>query len=245
MRFIVACKTLLIGAQNCAVRASNKLAISTDGGEDLRTWTDGVLQCLRRQFTTDEERQCFAAIQRTAYSIRRSQTPPGGPEWDIADTRELIRVQVSHLKSLIARLQDIELDPDLHPTLPNQQLPASAFAWIDDPQIRKIAVTDYTEAHQSLSAGAYKPAAIMAALPKDKTGAIAWDHAQLNHLVDAAVAVGFITDRIAKHGHAARDARDTVHAFNELNYGRATDRESRILLELVGEFAESLSARVP
>jgi hypothetical protein len=117
----------------------------------------------------------------------------------------LIRVQVSHLKSLIARLQDIELDPDLHPTLPNQRLPASAFAWIDDPQIRKIAVTDYTEAHQSLSAGAYKPAAIMAAstieamvlyvlrkpsvraltsytvaeaaLPKDKTGAIAWDRA--------------------------------------------------------------------
>jgi hypothetical protein len=154
-----------------------------------------------------------------------------------------------------------------------QRLPAKAFDWIGDAAIREIAASDYTEAHQDLAAGAYKSAAIIAssaieamflyvlqkssvvalpsyamaaaALPSDGHGGIAWDRAQLNHLVAAANALGFVTDRTAKHGSATRDARDTVHAFNELRNGRASPGEARILVELAGEFAERLAAQVP
>jgi hypothetical protein len=70
---------------------------------------------------------------------------------------------------------------------------------------------------------------------------IAWDRAQLNQLVEAAVTLGLVGDRMRHHGQGARDARDTVHPYTELRNGRPGAGEARILLELVREFAEDLS----
>jgi|SRR5579864_2297023 len=68
--------------------------------EGRRTWRDGVLEFLRRQFTTDEESQRFGAIRRTSYSIWTPFSPPGPSADDIEAEHELIRVQVSQASLL-------------------------------------------------------------------------------------------------------------------------------------------------
>ena len=71
---------------------------------------------------------------------------------------------------------------------------------------------------------------------------IIWNRAQLDELVKAAVALGLIGERMALHGQGARDARDTVHAYNELQNGRASAGEARILLELIPEISSDLAS---
>lgn len=235
--------------------------------EEYTRWNACNIELLRRAFDNDSYAEVYSAF--ISYSTPMRSTYRDWWENLQLFTRERIgRLEGIRVRlDLIPQCEDSARD-SLLGAQAMAPLRTLDLTFVEDERLKATIASDYIEAQLALAAGSSKAAAILAAsaieglflnamsrgsvqeLPDfqqatkrlRRDGEIAWDRAQLDQLVAAAVELGLVQDRMRHHGQGARDARDTVHPYNEIRNGRASEREARILLELMPEFAEDLTS---